>query len=433
MNGFDLLHKMDLIDPTYLEQADKIPKKKTRNLSMWALPAACLVFIVALALSVDFLRRSSDPFGILPDATPATQQTQNVTVTDAPLADEDLQVVFDSLLFNESQTIASATRIHLPGYFTEELNESELSAVLPNSNYSEQNVRATAGFDGNGTPIEVFLEIQHPFSDTPMFISFFHQTVPDTIYTSENTQVCTLNGRDFILTHMKTQDDQHALCACGEMNGWLMQIRYQSNKDEDTAKREFACVLADFTDYENGKPDFSAVTAETIPEFFDRQLSLQEALDDAQFGAFMLREVPEGFTEESVRRYKDQNQDFLSGLWTKGLAELRWKVAYYTDADAERLTEIAQTENYDLSLYPIPRADSVPEHLREIVDNPIFKAEELTLETVQKRAYTVADAGDVEGPRIAFSVLYGNVVAEIRAKGVDPAWIYEQLQAFISE
>lgn len=116
----------------------------------------------------------------------------------------------------------------------------------------------------------------------------------------------------------------------------------------------------------------------------------------------MVQELPEGFTEESIRRYKDQNNDYLSGLWTRG--------------------------NYNLALYPIPRAESVPEELREIVDNPIFDATELTLEAVYMRAYKVEDAGDIDGWRMVFSVKYGDVIVEIRTKGVEPEWVYEQLQ-----
>ena len=90
-------------------------------------------------------------------------------------------------------------------------------------------------------------------------------------------------------------------------------------------------------------------------------------------------------------------------------------------------TAVADLEQYDLSLYPIPRADSVPEELREVVDHPIFQKEELCQEAVQRRAYTVEDAGDSQGPRMSFGVRYGDMVVELSAKGVDPGWVYAQL------
>ena len=113
----------------------------------------------------------------------------------------------------------------------------------------------------------------------------------------------------------------------------------------------------------------------------------------------------------------------------KGYDELSWTVYTISEADESRITEIDETENYDLTLYPIPRASSVPDELREIVNNPIFIGEELTQEAVFARAYKVEDAGDSNGWRMNFSVKYGDTVVEIRAKGVDPEWMYQQLYA----
>ena len=76
--------------------------------------------------------------------------------------------------------------------------------------------------------------------------------------------------------------------------------------------------------------------------------------------------------------------------------------------------------NYDMGLYPIPLAEPVPKELWEIVSNLIFRAEELTLNVVWKRAYQVEEAGDTSGYRMQFSVLYGDVAVEINSKGVDP-------------
>ena len=50
------------------------------------------------------------------------------------------------------------------------------------------------------------------------------------------------------------------------------------------------------------------------------------------------------------------------------------------------------------------------------------------LETVQSRAYTVDDAGDEPGYRMGFSVLYGDVVVEVRAKGAQPKDIFSMLK-----
>ena len=90
---------------------------------------------------------------------------------------------------------------------------------------------------------------------------------------------------------------------------------------------------------------------------------------------------------------------------------------------------MADKKNYDLNLYPIPRAESVPDELCQVVNDPIFAIEELTLEVVQTRAYYVDEAGDSGGCRMQFSVKYGDKIVSITAKGVQPQWLYDQLKA----
>lgn len=150
-------------------------------------------------------------------------------------------------------------------------------------------------------------------------------------------------------------------------------------------------------------------------------LTQAQALADEAFGRCFLPAAPEGFTEEAISR----SYFSLRGLWTNGYRELSWSVRAFTDADEARLTTTDKTENYDLSLYPIPRADSVPEALREIVDDPIFDAQDLTQDVVDARTYT----GDEGYDCLHFSVRFENLLVTVRAKGVEPSWIFEQLCA----
>jgi hypothetical protein len=88
---------------------------------------------------------------------------------------------------------------------------------------------------------------------------------------------------------------------------------------------------------------------------------------------------------------------------------------------------VADKENYDLALYPIPRAESVPKELREIVNDPIFIIDDLTLEAVKARSYEVRDTGDVSGPRMGFSVLYGEILVKLNVKGASPEEVFDML------
>ena len=164
----------------------------------------------------------------------------------------------------------------------------------------------------------------------------------------------------------------------------------------------------------------------------ETQLTYEQAKADTDFGVYFLKEVPTGFAEENIiRTHHPKGSDFLSGLWTKGYDEISWRVTEFGKDDAMRLTSVEQKENYDLSLYPIPRADSVPPELDKIVYFPVFEAEELTLDAVYARAYVVDDAGDSDGYRMEFAVKFGDKVVEIRAKGLSPEWIFEQIKALL--
>lgn len=65
--------------------------------------------------------------------------------------------------------------------------------------------------------------------------------------------------------------------------------------------------------------------------------------------------------------------------------------------------------------------------MRDIVENPVFRIDELTLEVVQRRAYEIDDSGDEPGIRLHFGVLYGDVTVEINAKGLSAERVYEIL------
>mgnify|MGYP001182355391 FL=1 len=157
-------------------------------------------------------------------------------------------------------------------------------------------------------------------------------------------------------------------------------------------------------------------------------LGLDEARADADFGAYLPKSVPSGFAFESAVRFTDNERDFLRVLWTRGMDEILWSVSRLEEKDKARITSVADRENYDLALYPAPRAGSVPEELREIVDDPIFRIEDLTLDAVKARSVEVADAGDIPSPRMSFSVLYGDILVKLNVKGASPEEIYDILK-----
>ncbi len=154
-------------------------------------------------------------------------------------------------------------------------------------------------------------------------------------------------------------------------------------------------------------------------------LTAEQAYADADFGAYLC-ETPRGFAEESFCRMGD----LLTARFSRGYEYVEWNVRRCSALDEKRIVSLDRPEDYDLSLYSIPFAESVPSDRRETVNEPIFRADELTLDAVRARALTVSDAGDVAGPRIRFDVLCnGGVLVCVNTKGVGAEWVYEQLKA----
>lgn len=172
----------------------------------------------------------------------------------------------------------------------------------------------------------------------------------------------------------------------------------------------------------------SAQRTKTDPDRVRKTLTFAQAQAVAVLGDYLPREAPAGFYEESVFWESGPEGETLSVLWCKAGSydELRWTVRPWTDADRQNLTAPDQLERYDLSRYPIPRAESVPEALREVVDCPVFRAGDLSPEVLQRRADVLPEAGD-SALRFRFAVAYGDWVVELSGKGCDLAWVGQQL------
>lgn len=156
-------------------------------------------------------------------------------------------------------------------------------------------------------------------------------------------------------------------------------------------------------------------------------LTAAEARSDAAFGAYLCHK-PAGFDEQEFLRTSEQ----LRASYRRGYEYVDWSVRAFGEADRERLvTDVAETEKYDVSLYTIPYADSVPAELRSVFYDPIFRVEDLTLELVRARAYRVDEQGDSDGWRASFSVRCGDVLVRVSAKGVSPDWLYQELVSLV--
>lgn len=163
-------------------------------------------------------------------------------------------------------------------------------------------------------------------------------------------------------------------------------------------------------------------------------LSLEEARAVELLGNYIPEQIPDGYLFEEAGLSYLAGQEEEASLWVcwcKGMDDIFLSIrqvdvdgAAAADSWSRFLVDVNAPETYDVHLYEIPYAETVPEEYREVFDHPIFKAEDLTRELVQARMRTVEDAGDTDTPRGRLGVLYGNVLVEFNGK-LSPEQVWE--------
>lgn len=430
MNKDKVIDSLGRIDDDMVQSIDALRRRKKHPVwTKWCAMAACFCLLLAAAASQ----------GLFPDNTPTEPDSSDFPVQtewNQTEASKETQVPTPlwTVYYNEASSVLSAERAYIKGYFTENLDDTKLAALTPEMPYAYMICSGYAGFDNYGNLLDVVLSVTTSIPEAPVTVSLMdYSFAPCYVLPGEATlSVC--EKVEYTLYQYDT-GSQITLGADAFISGIYFHFSIDTTQEKlEQSKADFQCVLECFARYEDGKPDLSVITPGQIPELTEQIFNtLSEAQSEPDFGQYMPSQLPAGFEEAAIRRFKFQNANYLSGLWSKGLDDLSWVVSPYTEADARRLTGINEKENYDLSLYPIPRADSVPDGLREIVDDPIFAAEELTLDAIYCRAYKISDAGDTDGWRMRFSVRYGDIIVSVSAKGVEPEWLYQQLVNLLSE
>ncbi len=408
----EYMHKMSVSDTLHQRLvscvADARPVRRPITIRRYAAAFACLAVVL---ISVFIMPRLTQ---------------HNVAPT------QDVAFSKYAFVFNKGNAQRVKANIHIPGHFWQDLTAEELHAVFPDLR-DRRTITATANFQSDDNGAALFNIDAHALSASGL--RTYIQVAPDKVevdYRLEGkTEVSDVLGTAVTAGYFETEPNSKGLrnviyFATFKLSDVAYYVELSGTEVEKEALQNEISELI-FLLIKGGVANLD-VFHPVVPELRDDRLSLDEARADADFGAYLPVTLPNGFVFEDALRYINQEQDVLFVSWTKGMGYINWRVSLMEDNDKTRITSVADKKHYDLSLYPIPRADSVPDALREIVDNPIFLSEELTLEVVQTRAYEISDAGDEPGHRMRFSVLYGDILVEISAKGVSPDAMVNILQ-----
>ncbi len=156
-------------------------------------------------------------------------------------------------------------------------------------------------------------------------------------------------------------------------------------------------------------------------------MSLEQAREIEGMGDYIPTNIPAGYVFESAEYVEETSA--LNVCWTKGVDSVFWHVEVVGDAYSLNMVDLAAEETYNVYLYEIPLADTVPEEYREIFSEPVCRAEDFCLEFVEKRMiFRGTDAGDTTTHRGNFAVLYpDNYLVRFHGRGTAEE-IYEMFQ-----
>lgn len=321
-------------------------------------------------------------------------------------------------------------KINILGYFTEELSKTQCDILLGNRTdifEKSYTLSASAGFSGEGELDEASILCIEKKTGLNMRIQM--RKAPIQIgYQSSNASILSYID-DIAVTAGFIDNTSNNGINLYFTSFTLGQTGYYIEAEGgDNAKEELMTLTSLLI--KNGIVDLTKITPTSIPEWVDSDLTIEEARLDSDFGSYVPKNIPSGYIFESSKRIISQNTNTLLITWINGSKYIEYSVMRLKNEDKTRIVDINKQETYDLALYPIPRADSIPRELIEIVDNPIFNEKDLTTNTVYTRAYKSNETGDdISGYRMCFSVLYDDVVVKVNVKGSTPEAIFNMLKS----
>ncbi|MCL2286598.1 MAG: hypothetical protein FWC32_09585 [Firmicutes bacterium] len=433
INADDAAHER--IMANILENVHSAKVRKTP----WKVLAPIAACIAALLLGVWLVPRMGEtgrspiephdvvmPGLVPPDSGNASQAAETM-----PGMPPDVSQIYP-LTLNEMNAPIEA-RIFIPQHFWHDATPEQLRAILPDLGFS---VTATVSYYGEYAALfDVSIIETEPYGGEiarfdDVFIRTWMRIGPRPIFS------CAIFDFDPVVSYVHgipvtagvhdRMSDWAAhvaiYIAYFEINGVFYRIQLYDYAEGDGGVNRLTEIVN--TIIVNGPADLSVFADPVVPELQDDRMTIEEARLDPDFGRFLPVYVPEGFTPDEARRVIDQHFNGIFAHWhlMGEMSSISWQVSLAAEHDIANVVSINERQKFDLSLYSVPFAETVPEQYSQFVMNPVFLAEEITLDAVQSR-----DLYGRGGTRLNFGVLFGDVVVSISVMDVTPEQVWEML------
>ena len=316
----------------------------------------------------------------------------------------------------------------LPGSFFSDVTAEQLQALLPDLGFP---VVATATYRNDGSLFEVtavdnsdniaLWPASVRISTQPVYFGFIYENYQPVV--SYVHGVAVTAG---VIEGIGIPEDGIAqYIATFEMDGVFYGVNLFDYAAGDDGLNRLTYIVNAII--QHGAADLDVLYRPIMPELQDDRLSIDEARNDASFGAFIPANIPAEWEFDNAIRFMHQDADSLLAFWNADTYIMRWQVSRPTEFDLLRVVSTDAPEKFDLSLYPIPWADSVPNELFQYVMNPVFLAEELTLDVVNTRLVLTRGCGDSVSGQMNFSVLSGDILICVDVSGMSPEQVYAMI------
>lgn len=370
---------------------------------------------------------------------------------------------------DRSQTSADMSRVYLPGSFMADLTKEDIQTIFwgsegkPEASHpkTEQGdlpwmlfwdgytLRGRALYDGQGQLMELTIWGEKDKADFELELRVGGLPFTCCIDLNRGDQISEFNGVEVAgWSQVYDRDgDGRDDYICGSefmtkndigvrfvnRNG-LMRAEYEQdgNMDLGGAQTFNALFVRQALTGDGGLYLDHLAVNENIPAWREEEFAtLTQARQEAEFAPYLPTAEPEGYSAYAGNKefngrlsYQEGRTNMLFVRWSRGYDNV--EVCVYRDGyRSYNLVSPGQPETYDLRLYPFPWCDSVPEEYWETVNDPAFKAEDMSLAIVEARGRE----HDTGGMTYSFDVLHlDGTVVSYRCDGMTAEQVWEMVE-----
>lgn len=436
MNGNDLLNGFNYIEENLIQEAEDAKRRRSPIIFRFIPIAASLIILVSVIsisfrYKIVFQNEQPNKEAILEDREMIDTDKEQAQSNQEDIAESSVTPKEYKLFFNKAESMM-ASKIKIEGHFMEYLTTSQIEKLLPAISVKAQ-MEGIVNYSHVNENTSVFdVEVIANMDEKKINITLAPNQVIKCYVLAGNSTVSDIEGIKveagiFVTDKNSKGERSYIYFADFKIDDIAYYVEYGGSKEEETF---FTNLIVDIISGE--KADFSILENPAVPKLLDESLSEAQAYADADYGNY-LPKIPKEYVLNDAKRFMNQEDDFLFASWSSGYLDVDIKISKLKEEEKRRLVSAEETVLYDMSLYPIPWADSMPADQYDIIQNPIFKLEDLTLDMLKMRGFIRSEQGESKGGTVCmnFSVLYDDILVELRTEGISPEYLFEELKTQI--